>query len=185
MNTPQHSVDKFLLKLPAEEYENFMSLCGHNRDVTDLFRYLKEMGYTGGISSCYRWYNVAFPTGTVAQRINRSGLDTVGVDLNQMLIHRATQLFLLIHKLEQQVAKSKIEDKDALQAIPQLCREMRAMAAYAEERKYIRDKEQLFKAGADRVLREIEQIFKDQPVEAAIKKAIDAAWAKIEEELKA
>lgn len=183
MNNRQHKVDKFLSQLPAEDYEAFMSLCGHNRDVTDLFRYLQNMGYTGSILSAYRWYNAAFPSGTVAQRINRAASDTVGLDVSQMLTHRASQLYLLVHKLEQQLARTQISDKEALQALPQLCREMRAMAAYAEERKYIKEKEKLFKAGADRVLREIEQIFKDQPIEAPVKKAIEAAWNKLEEEL--
>ena len=63
--------------------------------------------------------------------------------------------------------------------IAMLQKELRGSIKQIQDERYVGDKQGLILAGADRALREIVLIFKDDPIEGPLQDAVMAVWTKI------
>ena len=64
--------------------------------------------------------------------------------------------------------------------IAQMQRELRGTIAQVEEFTNNRDRKGLLMAGADRAIRELMMIFKDDPIEIPLEEATMSVWAKMQ-----
>jgi len=85
-----------------------------------------------------------------------------------------------IAKLRADVEAGLVKRDAGVARIAQMQRELRGTIAQVEEFTNNRDRKGLLMAGADRAIRELMQIFKDDPIEIPLEEATMSVWAKMQ-----
>ena len=85
-----------------------------------------------------------------------------------------------IAKLRADVETGLVKRDAGVARIAQMQRELRGTIAQVEEFTNNRDRKGLLMAGADRAIRELMQIFKDDPIEIPLEEATMSVWAKMQ-----
>jgi len=161
-------VDQWLDKLPASEAEDFREFAEVTPSVIEIWVYAGIIGYTGSFNDLSRWIKMKF------KKLNR----------REILNSEIAALHSDIQELRMAVTSGEIKGSDGAARLAALEKELRSHIETSERMNRTTDKRGLIMAGADRVMREITAIFKDDPqFSEPIDNAMNAVWAKIYSEL--
>lgn len=198
---PQSKVDAICADMNNEQQQEFNDFCRHNRNNTDIHRYLVDLGYDVHISSVHRWRNANFPIGDKAKALNALAINYRGIDVYDSLEFALGIAFEQLNRMQDLLnqfaaIKARFDNHESvsdeelqvlksgqsgfLMMVPTLLRELRSIAANINDYKFIRDRRELEMAGAEAVVQELLIVFKDLPIENAIQEACRGALAKLE-----
>jgi uncharacterized coiled-coil DUF342 family protein len=85
-----------------------------------------------------------------------------------------------IRKLRDAVEENTVKRDAGVARIAQMQKELRGTIAQMEEFTSAKDRKGLLMAGADRAIREIMFIFKDDPIELPLHEATMSVWARMQ-----
>ena len=161
-------VDQWLDTLPASESEQFREFAEITPSIIEIWVYSGVMGYSGSFSDLNRWVKMKF------KKLNR----------REILNSEIAALHSDVQELRMAITSGEIKGSDGAARLASLEKELRSHIETSERMNKTTDKRGLILAGADRVLREFTNIFKDDPQMAEpIENAIDAVWAKLYSEV--
>ena len=161
-------VDQWLDTIPAAEAEDFREFAEVTPSIIEIWVYSGIVGYEGTFNDLSRWVKMKF------KKLDRRGI------LNSEI----SALHADIQELRMAITSGEIKGSDGAARLAALEKELRSHIETSERFNKTTDKRGLILAGADRVLREMSAIFKDDPQMAEpMEQASNAVWAKIYSEL--
>ena len=161
-------VDQWLDTLPASESEDFREFAEVTPSIIEIWVYSGIVGYTGTFNDLSRWVKMKF------KKLNR----------REILNSEISLLHADIQELRMAITSGEIKGDNGAARLAALEKELRSHIETSDRMNRTTDKRGLVLAGADRVMREMTAIFKDDPQFAEpIENAINAVWAKVYSEL--
>ena len=161
-------VDQWLDTLPAAESEDFREFAEVTPSVIEIWVYAGILKYPGTFNDMARWVKMKF------KKLNR----------REILNSEIAALHSDIQDLRMAITSGEIKGSDGAARLAALEKELRSHIETSDRMNKTTDKRGLILAGADRVMRELTAIFKDDPHFAEpIDNAMNAVWAKIYSEL--
>ena len=161
-------VDQWLDTLPASESEEFREFAEVTPSVIEIWVYAGILNYPGTFNDMARWVKMKF------KKLNR----------REILNSEIAALHSDIQELRMAITSGEIKGSDGAARLASLEKELRSHIETSDRMNRTTDKRGLILAGADRVMREMTAIFKDDPQFAEpIDNAMNAVWAKIYSEL--
>ena len=161
-------VDQWLDTLPAAESEDFREFADMTPSIIEIWVYAGIVGYEGSFNDLSRWVKMKF------KKLNR----------REILNSEIAALHSDIQELRMAITSGEIKGDNGAARLAALEKELRSHIEVSERMNRSTDKKGLILAGADRVMREMTAIFKDDPQFAEpIDNAINAVWAKIYSEI--
>ena len=161
-------VDQWLDTLPAADSEDFKEFAEVTPSVIEIWVYAGIHKYPGTFNDLSRWVKMKF------KKLNR----------REILNSEIAALHSDIQDLRMSITSGEIKGSDGAARLAALEKELRSHIETSERINRSTDKRGLILAGADRVMREMTAIFKDDPQFAEpIENAINAVWAKVYSEL--
>ena len=161
-------VDQWLDTLPAAESEEFTEFAEVTPSVIEIWVYAGVIGYPGTFNDLVRWVKMKY------KKLNR----------REILNSETAALHSDIQELRMAITTGEIKGSDGAARLASLEKELRSHIETSERLNRSTDKRGLILAGADRVMRELTAIFKDDPqFSEAIDNAMNAVWAKIYSEI--
>ena len=161
-------VDQWLDTLPASESEDFKEFAEVTPSVIEIWVYSGILDYPGTFNDMARWVKMKF------KKLNR----------REILNSEIAALHSDVQELRMAITSGEIKGSDGAARLASLEKELRSHIETSERMNRTTDKRGLILAGADRVMRELTTIFKDDPQFAEpIDNAMNAVWAKIYSEL--
>ena len=157
-------VDQWLDTLPAADSEDFREFAEITPSIIEIWVYSGILGYSGSFNDLARWVKMKF------KKLNR----------REILNSEIAALHSDIQELRMAVTSGEIKGDNGAARLAALEKELRSHIEVSERINKSTDKRGLILAGADRVMREMSSIFKDDPqFSEPIENAINAVWAKI------
>jgi len=161
-------VDQWLDTLPASESEEFKEFAEYTPSIIEIWVYSGIIGYTGTFNDLSRWVTMKY------KKLNR----------REILNSEIAALHSDIQELRMAVTSGEIKGDNGAARLAALEKELRSHIEVSERINRSTDKRGLILAGADRVMRELTNIFKDDPQFAEpIDNAMNAVWAKVYSEV--
>ena len=163
-----NSVDQWLDTLPAADSEHFCEFADHCPSVIEIWVYSGVLEFPGTFNDLVRWVKMKY------KKLNR----------REILNSEIAALHADIQDLRMAINSGEIKGSDGAARLAALEKELRSHIETSERINRSTDKRGLILAGADRVMREMSNIFKDDPqFSEPIENAINAVWAKVYSEL--
>ena len=157
-------VDQWLDTLPASESEEFKEFAEVTPSIIEIWVYAGILHYPGSFNDLARWVKMKF------RKLNR----------REILNSEIAALHADIQDLRMAITTGEIKGDNGAARLAALEKELRSHIETSERINRTTDKRGLILAGADRVMREMTAIFKDDPQFAEpIENAINAVWAKL------
>lgn len=161
-------VDNWLDTLPAADSEDFREFAEITPSVIEIWVYAGILGFDGRFNDMARWVKMKF------KKLNR----------REILNSEIAALHSDVQDLRMAITAGEIKGSDGAARLASLEKELRSHIETSERLNKTTDKRGLILAGADRVMRELTAIFKDDPQFAEpIDNAMNSVWAKIYSEL--
>ena len=161
-------VEQWLDTLPAGESEEFREFAEVTPSIIEIWVYAGIAGYPGSFTDLNRWVKMKY------KKLNR----------REILNSEISLLHADIQELRMAITSGEVKGDNGAARLAGLEKELRAHIETSDRMNRTTDKRGLILAGADRVMRELTAIFKDDPQFAEpIENAINAVWAKIYSEL--
>lgn len=161
-------MDQWLDTLPAADSEHFCEFAASCPSVIEIWVYAGVLDYPGTFNDLVRWVKMKY------KKLNR----------REILNSEISALHSDIQELRMAVTSGEIKGDNGAARLAALEKELRSHIEVSERINRSTDKRGLILAGADRVMRELTNIFKDDPQFAEpIDNAINAIWAKVYSEL--
>ena len=159
-----NTVDQWLDSIPASDSEDFKEFAEMTPSIIEIWVYSGIVGYQGTFNDLSRWVKMKY------KKLDRRGI------LNSEI----SALHSDIQELRMAITSGEIKGDNGAARLAALEKELRSHIEVSERINKSTDKRGLVLAGADRVMREITGIFKDDPQFAEpIENAINAVWAKV------
>jgi len=163
-----NTVDQWLDSIPASDSEDFKEFAEITPSIIEIWVYAGIVGYTGTFNDLGRWVKMKY------KKLDRRGI------LNSEI----SALHSDIQELRMAITSGEIKGDNGAARLAALEKELRSHIEVSERINKSTDKRGLVLAGADRVMRELSSIFKDDPQFAEpIENAINAIWAKVYSEV--
>lgn len=156
--------DQWVDNLTSAEQETFTSFASSNYSIIECFLYARFLGYKGSIVSCEAWVNSCYPK----------------PDHRKTLLYEITEMQEDIRKLRDDVDNGVVKRDAGVARVASMQKELRGTIAQLEQSINNRDRKGLLMAGADRAIRELLAVFKDDPIEIPLEEASMSVWAKIQ-----
>jgi hypothetical protein len=128
-----------------------------------MYLYARFLGFTGSIVECDEWSQKEFKKRNF-NLILESEIDSMQED---------------IAKLRDAIDLGMVKQDMGTSRIAMLQKELRGSIKQLNDEKVLVDKQGLILAGADRALREMLLIFRDDPIEGPLQEASMGVWTKI------
>ena len=161
-------VDQWLDTLPAADSEDFREFAEYTPSIIEIWVFAGILGYEGKFTDLSRWVKMKY------KKLNR----------REILNSEIAALHADIQELRMAITSGEIKGDNGAQRLAALEKELRSHIESSEKMNRNADKRGLILAGADRVMREMTAIFKDDPqFSEPIENAINAVWAKLSSEL--
>ncbi len=161
-------LDQWLDTLPAADSEDFKEFAEVTPSIIEIWVYAGILQYPGTFNDLARWVKMKY------KKLNR----------REILNSEIAALHSDIQDLRMAVNSGEIKGDNGAARLAALEKELRSHIETSERMNRTTDKRGLVLAGADRVMRELTNIFKDDPQFAEpIENAINAIWAKVYSEL--
>jgi hypothetical protein len=162
------AVDQWLDSLPASESEDFKEFAEVTPSVIEIWVYAGIVGYEGTFNDLSRWIKMKY------KKLNR----------REILNSEIAALHSDIQELRMAITSGEIKGDNGCARLAALEKELRSHIETSDRMNKTTDKRGLILAGADRVMREITAIFKDDPQFAEpIENAMNAVWSKVYSEI--
>tara|TARA_R100001129_G_C5319655_1_gene247288 strand:+ start:1938 stop:2471 length:534 start_codon:yes stop_codon:yes gene_type:complete len=161
-------VDQWLDTLPASESEEFKEFAEVTPSIIEIWVYSGILKYPGTFNDMARWVKMKY------KKLNR----------REILNSEIAALHSDIQDLRMAITSGEIKGSDGAARLASLEKELRSHIETSDKMNRTTDKRGLILAGADRVMRELTAIFKDDPhLAEPIDNAMNAVWAKIYSEV--
>ena len=161
-------VDQWLDTLPASESAEFKEFAEVTPSIIEIWVYAGILKYPGTFNDMARWVKMKF------KKLNR----------REILNSEIAALHSDIQDLRMAITSGEIKGSDGAARLASLEKELRSHIETSDKMNRTTDKRGLILAGADRVMREMTAIFKDDPhLSEPIDNAMNAVWAKIYSEV--
>ena len=154
---------EWIQDLVDKDRESFLTFCKRTSSPIQMYLYARFLGYTGSIVVCDEWSKTEFKKKDFT-KILETEIDFMQQD---------------IAKLRDAIDMGMVKQDMGTARIAMLQKELRGAIKQLNDEKILMDKQGLILAGADRALREIVLIFKDDPIEGPLQDAVMAVWTKI------
>tara|TARA_Y100000004_G_scaffold183274_1_gene230889 strand:+ start:1676 stop:2212 length:537 start_codon:yes stop_codon:yes gene_type:complete len=162
------AVDNWLDTLPAADSEDFKEFAEITPSIIEIWVYAGILGFDGRFNDLARWVKMKY------KKLNR----------REILNSEIAALHSDVQDLRMAITAGEIKGSDGAARLASLEKELRSHIETSERMNKTTDKRGLILAGADRVMRELTAIFKDDPQFAEpIENAMNSVWAKIYSEL--
>jgi hypothetical protein len=149
--------------LTDKDRESFLAFCKRTSSPIQMYLYSRFLGFTGTIVECDEWSKKEF------KKRDFSGLLEMEIDSMQQDIA----------KLRDAIDLGMVKQDMGTSRIAMLQKELRGAIKQLNDEKVLLDKQGLILAGADRALREMLSIFRDDPIEGPLQEASMGVWTKI------
>ena len=161
-------VDQWLDTLPAAESEDFKEFAEVTPSIIEIWVYAGILHYPGTFNDLSRWVKMKY------KKLNR----------REILNSEIAALHSDIQELRMAITSGEVKADNGCQRLAALEKELRSHIETSDKMNRTTDKRGLVLAGAERVMREMTGIFKDDPQFAEpIENAMNAVWAKVYSEL--
>jgi len=158
--------EHWLDNLDTATKESFLSFAGDTYSLIQVFLYARFLGYSGTITSCDAWFGLAYEK----------------PDHLAILLNEIQEMQEDIRKLREDIENYAVKRDSGVARIAAMQKELRSTIAQVESFVSSRDRKGLLMAGADRAMREIISIFRDDPIEGPLHEASMSVWARIQYE---
>ena len=161
-------VDQWLDTLPAADSEDFKEFADVTPSIIEIWVYAGILQYPGTFNDLARWVKMKY------KKLDRRGI------LNSEI----SALHSDIQELRMAITSGEIKGSDGAARLAALEKELRSHIEVSEKINKSTDKRGLVLAGADRVMREVLNIFKDDPqFSEPIENAMNGVFSKIYSEV--
>lgn len=150
--------------LTSAEEEAFSTFAADCYSVIEIYLYARFLGFQGNITSCEAWIRANYPK----------------PDHRKKLLYEIDEMQEDIRKLREDVDNGVVKRDAGVARIAGMQKELRGTIAQVEIFSANRDRKGLLMAGADRAIRELMVIFKDDPIEIPLEEASMSIWAKMQ-----
>lgn len=144
--------------------ESFHAFACENYSFIECFLYARFLGYVGNIISCENWIRSIYPK----------------PDHRKMLLMEIEEMREDIRKLREDIEVGTVKRDAGVARIAAMEKELRGTINQVEQYTSVKDRKGLLMAGADRAMREIMFIFRDDPMEAPLQEASMSVWARMQ-----
>ena len=156
--------DQWVDNLTSAEQEAFISFASDNYSVIEAFLYSRFLGYRGSIVACEAW---------VKNRYKKP-------DHRKTLLNEIDEMLEDIRKLREDIDNGGVKRDAGVARIASMQKELRGTIAQVETFTANKDRKGLLMAGADRAIRELMFIFKDDPIELPLEEASMSVWSRMQ-----
>ena len=157
---------KWIQTLSNKDRESFLQFCKKASSPIQIYLFSRFLGFQGTVVECNEWSTKEFKKRNF-NVVLESEIDNMQIDINN-----------LRDAIDMGIVK---QDMGAAR-IAMLQKELRGAIKQIEDKKILQDKQGLILAGADRALREMLSIFRDDPIEGPLQEASMGVWTKILQE---
>jgi hypothetical protein len=152
--------------LTDKDRESFLTFCKRTNSPIQMYLYSRFLGFTGSIIDCDEWSKKEY------RKRDFNGLLEMEIDSMQQDIA----------KLREAIDMGMVKQDMGTSRIAMMQKELRGAIKQLNDEKILLDKQGLILAGADRALREMLSIFRDDPIEGPLQEASMGVWTKILQE---
>lgn len=153
--------DQWVDNLDAPTEETYTAFCKDNYSVIECYLYARFLGYKGSITGCDLWIQNQYPK----------------PDHRAVLLNEIVEMQEDIRKLRDDVDNGLVKRDAGVARVAAMQKELRGTIAQVELFTANKDRKGLLMAGADRAIRELLTIFKDDPIEVPLEEASMSVWA--------
>lgn len=150
--------------LDSATKESFCSFAEESFSAIQVYLYAKFLGYDSSISAVDLWLKDSFS--------KPDHLKILLIEINEMQQD--------IRKLRIDIENGVIKRDVGVARIASMQKELRGTISQVDSFVSSRDRKGLLMAGADRALREVASIFKDDPIEGPLQEASMSVWARMQ-----
>ena len=154
----------WLLEQSEAVQESFHAFSSENYSFIECFLYARFLGYVGNIISCEAWIKSEYPK----------------PDHRKMLLMEIEEMREDIRKLREDIENCAVKRDAGVARIAAMEKELRGTINQVEQYTSVKDRKGLLMAGADRAIRELIFIFKDDPIESPLHEASMSVWARMQ-----
>ena len=159
-------MNKWVSSLTDKDQESFLAFCKQTASPIQIYLYSRFLGFKGTIVECDEWSQKKFKKR----------------NFNILLEQEIDNMQEDIAKLRQAIDMGMVKQDMGTARIAMLQKELRGSIKQIGDEKILMDKQGLILAGADRALREMLTIFRDDPIEGPLQEASMGVWTKILQE---
>ena len=159
-------MNKWVSSLTDKDRESFLAFCKQTASPIQIYLYSRFLGFKGTIVECAEWSKKKFKKR----------------NFNILLEQEIDNMQEDIAKLRQAIDMGMVKQDMGTARIAMLQKELRGSIKQIGDEKVLMDKQGLILAGADRALREMLNIFRDDPIEGPLQEASMGVWTKILQE---
>jgi len=159
-------MNQWIQSLSEKDRESFLTFCKRTGSPIQMYLYSRFLGFTGSIVECDEWSKKEY------KKQDFNGLLEVEIGAMQQDIM----------KLRDAIDMGMVKQDMGTARIAMLQKELRGAIKQLSDEKVLLDKQGLILAGADRALREMLSIFRDDPIEGPLQEASMGVWTKILQE---
>ena len=157
---------KWIHTLSNKDRESYLEFCKKASSPIQIYLFARFLGFQGTVVECNEWSIKEFKKRDFTQ-VLESEIDNMRVDRG---------------KLRDAIDMGIVKQDMGAARIAMLQKELRGAIKQIEDKKILQDKQGLILAGADRALREMLSIFRDDPIEGPLQEASMGVWTKILQE---
>ena len=150
--------------LDSATRESFHAFSEDTFSPIQVYLYAKFIGYDGSIICVDDWVKATYPK----------------PNHQKVLLHEINEMQEDMRKLREDVENMTVKRDAGVARIAQMQKELRGTIAQVESFVSSKDRKGLLMAGADRALRELSSVFKDDPIEGPLQEAAMSVWARIQ-----
>lgn len=156
----------WLETLTDKDREVFLNFCKKTNSPVQVYLYARFLGFAGSIIECDEW----------ASHKHKKR------DFSALLEDEIDSMQQDILKLREAIDMGMVKQDMGTARIAMLQKELRGTIKQLSDERVLLDKQGLILAGADRALREMLSIFRDDPIEGPLTEASMGVWTKILQE---
>ena len=149
--------------LTDKDRESFLAFCKRSSSSIQMYLYSRFLGFKGTIVECDDWSQKEFKKRNF-NLVLEGEIDSMQEDIS---------------KLREAIDMGMVKQDMGTARIAMLQKELRGSIKQLNDEKVLLDKQGLILAGADRALREMLSIFRDDPIEGPLQEASMGVWTKI------
>ena len=158
--------DQWVDNLDSPTESAFRAFCAENYSVIECYLYARFLRYSGGVTGCDLWLQQYYPK----------------PDHRKVLLREIEEMQEDIRKLREDVDNGIVKRDAGVARIAAMQKELRGTIAQVEQFTSNKDRKGLLMAGADRAIRELLTIFKDDPIEIPLEEASMSVWSHMQME---
>jgi hypothetical protein len=156
--------NRWLDNLDVPTKEGFVSFAQSNNSIIEAYLYARFLGYNGSLTGCEAWVLERYPK----------------PDHRSILLAEIMEMQEDIRKLREDIENFAVKRDSGVARIAGMQKELRGTIAQVENYTVNKDRKGLLMAGADRAIRELMFIFKDDPIEGPLQEASMSVWARMQ-----